>query len=193
MVPSLRTYIWSSTNPINHEKRRGADQNVRNVGSLTMNNRLPHYTCVHMLCSWGSNFSLLVYEDVFMLWCLKNNIMINWPHYIMQHMIKWISLRSMVCGNLEGLTMNINNNTKTFHCLKNMLQTTMLTQIWEEIQNIHESMSSLRLNINTINTRLGQIEDTLYQLQDNEEHWLYFYCVIIIIIIIYVELILIVS
>jgi len=75
-----------------------------------------------------------------------------------------------VCGNLEGLTMNINNNTKTFHCLKNMLQTTMLTQIWEEIQNIHESMSSLRLNINTINTRLGQIEDTLYQLQDNEEH-----------------------
>ena len=24
-----------------------------------------------------------------MLWCIKNNIMINWPHYIMQHIIKY--------------------------------------------------------------------------------------------------------
>ena len=64
------------------------DQNIRNVGSLTMNDRLLHYTWVHMLCPRGSNFSQLVHEDVFMLWCIKSNVMINWPHYIMQHMIK---------------------------------------------------------------------------------------------------------
>jgi len=46
----------------------------------------------------------------------------------------------------------------------------MLTQIWGEIQYIHESMLSTRLDINTINIRLGRIEDILYQLQDNEEH-----------------------
>ena len=53
------------------------DQNIRNVGSLTMNDRLLHYIWVHMLCPRGSNFSQLVHEDVFMLWCLKNNVMIN--------------------------------------------------------------------------------------------------------------------
>jgi len=42
-------------------------QNVRNVGSLTMNDILLHYIRVHMLCPWGSNFSQLVHEDVFML------------------------------------------------------------------------------------------------------------------------------
>ena len=63
-------------------------QNIRNVGSLTMNDKLLHYTWVHMLCPRGNNFSQLVHEDVFMLWCLKVNVMINWPHYIMQHMIK---------------------------------------------------------------------------------------------------------
>jgi len=33
------------------------DQNIRNVGSLTMNDRLLHYTWVHMMCPRGSNFS----------------------------------------------------------------------------------------------------------------------------------------
>jgi len=63
-------------------------QNGRNVSSLTMNDRLLHYTWVHMLCPCGSNFAQVLNEDIFMLWCIKNNIMINWPHYIMQHMMK---------------------------------------------------------------------------------------------------------
>jgi len=60
----------------------------QNVGSLKMNDRLLHYTWVHMLFPRGSNFTQLLNEDIFMLWCIKNNIMINWPHYIMQHMMK---------------------------------------------------------------------------------------------------------
>ncbi|WVY97730.1 hypothetical protein V8G54_029881 [Vigna mungo] len=30
----------------------------------------------------------LLHEDIFMIWVLKNNIAINWPHHIMQHMLK---------------------------------------------------------------------------------------------------------
>jgi len=48
----------------------------------------------------------------------------------------------------------------------------------------------MRLDINTIKTRLDRIEDTLHQLRGNEEHLFYFCCVIITF---YVELILIVS
>jgi len=43
------------------------NQNVRNVGSLTMNDKLLHYIWVHMLCPRGSNFLQLVHDDVFML------------------------------------------------------------------------------------------------------------------------------
>jgi len=52
-------------------------QNVRNVGSLTMNDKLLHYTWVHMFCPRDSNFSQLIHENVFMLWCLKSNVIIN--------------------------------------------------------------------------------------------------------------------
>ena len=69
-----------------HEDVQG--QNVRNASSLKMNDRLLHYTRVHILCPRGSNFAQVLNEDIFMLWCIKNNIMINWPHYIMQHMMK---------------------------------------------------------------------------------------------------------
>jgi len=30
----------------------------------------------------------LMHKDIFMLWAIKNNIFINWPHQIMQHMLK---------------------------------------------------------------------------------------------------------
>ncbi|ESW06728.1 hypothetical protein PHAVU_010G071400 [Phaseolus vulgaris] len=63
-------------------------QNVRNVGSLKMNDWLLHYTWVHILCPRGRKFAQVLNEDIFMLWCIKNNIIINWPHYIMQHMMK---------------------------------------------------------------------------------------------------------
>jgi len=38
------------------------------------------------------------------------------------------------------------------------------------IQNIKESMSNMRLDINTINTQLFRIEDRLQQLEGNEEY-----------------------
>ena len=63
-------------------------ENLRNAGSLKMNDRLLHYTWVHILCPCGSNFAQLLNEDILMLWLIKNNIRINWPHYIMQHIIK---------------------------------------------------------------------------------------------------------
>jgi len=42
-------------------------QNVRNVGSLKMNDHLLHYTWVHILCPRGSNFTQVLNEDIFML------------------------------------------------------------------------------------------------------------------------------
>ena len=41
-----------------------------------------------MLCSQSSNFAQLLNEDIFDLWYIGNDILINWHHYIMQHMIK---------------------------------------------------------------------------------------------------------
>jgi len=63
-------------------------ENLKNVGSLKMNDRLLHYTWVHILCPRGSNFAQLLNEDIFMLWLIKKNVRINWPYYIMQHIIK---------------------------------------------------------------------------------------------------------
>ena len=40
------------------------DENVINVGSLVMNDKLFHYTWVHMLCPRGNNCSLLLHEDI---------------------------------------------------------------------------------------------------------------------------------
>ena len=62
--------------------------NLRNAGSLKMNDRLLHYIWVYILCPRGSNFAQLLKEDILMLWLIKNNVRINWPHYIMQHIIK---------------------------------------------------------------------------------------------------------
>lgn len=64
-------------------------QMVRNVGSLNINDRLLHYVFVHMLSPRDTNFAKLTHEDIFFLWCLKNNIVINWSHSIIQHMVKW--------------------------------------------------------------------------------------------------------
>lgn len=61
---------------------------VRNAGSLNINERLLCYVLVHMLSSQGTNFAQLTHEDIFFLWWLKNNIVTNWPHHIMQHMVK---------------------------------------------------------------------------------------------------------
>ena len=42
-------------------------QNVRNAGSLNMNDKLLHYICVHMLCLRSNNFAQLLNKDIFML------------------------------------------------------------------------------------------------------------------------------
>nr|KYP73466.1 hypothetical protein KK1_006091 [Cajanus cajan] len=52
-------------------------RNVRNVGSLNINDRLLHYVYVHILAPRSNNFSQLWQEDIFVLWALKNNILIN--------------------------------------------------------------------------------------------------------------------
>ncbi|WVZ08324.1 hypothetical protein V8G54_021670 [Vigna mungo] len=63
-------------------------QRVKTDGCLNINDRLLHYIIVHMLTPGPGNFAKLLEEDIFMLWVLKNNIAINWPHHIMQHMLK---------------------------------------------------------------------------------------------------------
>ncbi|BAT99379.1 hypothetical protein VIGAN_10080400 [Vigna angularis var. angularis] len=63
-------------------------QGVLTVGCLNINDRLLHYIIVHMLTPRPGNYARLLHEDIFMIWVLKNNIPINWPHHIMQHMLK---------------------------------------------------------------------------------------------------------
>ena len=63
-------------------------QRVRSVDFMNVNDRLLHYILVHILTPRLTNFAKLLHEDIFMLWLLKDNISINWPHHIMQHMLK---------------------------------------------------------------------------------------------------------
>ncbi|WVY93734.1 hypothetical protein V8G54_032822 [Vigna mungo] len=63
-------------------------QHVKTIGCLNINDRLLHYVIVHMLTPRTGNFAKVLHEDIFMLWVLKNNIAINWPHHIMQHTLK---------------------------------------------------------------------------------------------------------
>ncbi|KAG2371032.1 uncharacterized protein HKW66_Vig0212060 [Vigna angularis] len=63
-------------------------QGVLTVGCLNINDRLLHYIIVHMLTPRPGNFARLLHEYIFMIWVLKNNIAINWPHHIIQHMLK---------------------------------------------------------------------------------------------------------
>ena len=52
-------------------------QGLRNVASLTVDDRLLHYVYVHILRPRSTNFAQLLQEDIFMLWAIKNNILIN--------------------------------------------------------------------------------------------------------------------
>jgi len=61
---------------------------VKTVGSLNINERLLHYVVVHWLTPRPSNYAKFLKEDIFMIWALKNNICINWPHHIMQTMLR---------------------------------------------------------------------------------------------------------
>jgi len=35
-----------------------------------------------------TNISQILQDDIFMMWALKSDILINWPHVIMQNMLK---------------------------------------------------------------------------------------------------------
>ncbi|WVY98402.1 hypothetical protein V8G54_030553 [Vigna mungo] len=63
-------------------------QRLKTVGCLNINDRVQHYVIMHMLTPRPGNFAKLLQEDIFMIWVLKNNIAINWPHHTMQHMFK---------------------------------------------------------------------------------------------------------
>ncbi|WVZ15112.1 hypothetical protein V8G54_012678 [Vigna mungo] len=63
-------------------------QRVKTVGCLNINDRLLHYVIVHMLTPRPANFAKVLQEDIFMIWLIKNNVALNWPHHIMQHMLK---------------------------------------------------------------------------------------------------------
>ncbi|KAL2574946.1 hypothetical protein AAZX31_17G239300 [Glycine max] len=63
-------------------------RNCKNTGSLTIEDRLLHYAFVHILMPRGSNYALVLMEDIFILWAIKQRIQINWPYLICQHMKK---------------------------------------------------------------------------------------------------------
>jgi len=52
-------------------------RNVKNIGCLNIIDKLLHYVSVHILSLRANNFSQLFHEDIFMLWIMKNNILIN--------------------------------------------------------------------------------------------------------------------
>lgn len=84
-------------------------QNLWNIGSLNVDDWLLHYAYIHILIPRFTIFVQLLYEDIFMLWVIKNNIFINWPHQIMQHMLKCrdnnmtLLYTFVVCTNLTCL------------------------------------------------------------------------------------------
>ncbi|KAJ1413046.1 hypothetical protein SESBI_19977 [Sesbania bispinosa] len=62
--------------------------NKVNAGSLNVEDRLLHYTLARIMIPRGSNYAQLTEEDIFVLWAMKERILINWPLYICQHMQK---------------------------------------------------------------------------------------------------------
>ncbi|KAJ1393662.1 Myb/SANT-like domain [Sesbania bispinosa] len=62
--------------------------NKVNAGSLNVEDRLLHYTLARILIPRGSNYAQLTEEDIFVLWAMKERILINRPLYIGQHMPK---------------------------------------------------------------------------------------------------------
>ena len=61
---------------------------VKTVGVLQINDRLLQYVIVYFLTPRMTNISHVLQDDIFMIWALKNDILINWPHVIMQNMLK---------------------------------------------------------------------------------------------------------
>ena len=52
-------------------------RNCKNTGSLTIEDRLLHYAFVHILMPRGSNYALVLTEDIFFLWAINQRIRIK--------------------------------------------------------------------------------------------------------------------
>ncbi|ESW30631.1 hypothetical protein PHAVU_002G169500 [Phaseolus vulgaris] len=169
-----------------HEDVKG--ENLKNVGSLKMNDRLLHYTWVHILCPRGSNYAQLLNEDIFMLWLIKNNVRINWPHYIMQHIIKCRDNKMpLPYANLITRILQVNGIWqlgRPHHAHEeddeedelpaqdveggqpeeaNPTQRELLTQILSSIQNMNT-------RIDRVDQRMDRIEDTLSDIRRHQGH-----------------------
>ncbi|KAJ1375909.1 hypothetical protein SESBI_50497 [Sesbania bispinosa] len=59
-----------------------------NARSLRVEDRLLHYTYARILIPRGINYAQMSEEDIFVLWAIKNRILLNWPFHILQHMKK---------------------------------------------------------------------------------------------------------
>ncbi|KAJ1438247.1 hypothetical protein SESBI_03146 [Sesbania bispinosa] len=59
-----------------------------NAGSLTVKDQLLRYTYASILIPRGSNYAQMSEEDIFVLWAIKERILLNWPFYIFQHIKK---------------------------------------------------------------------------------------------------------
>jgi len=86
---SLKCWTTTGKSTLNSMFRpKFQGQNLQNLDSLNMDDKLLHYAYVHIPISQSTNFSKLLHEDIFMLWTIKNNIFINWLRQIIQHMLK---------------------------------------------------------------------------------------------------------
>ncbi|KAL2327568.1 hypothetical protein Fmac_020995 [Flemingia macrophylla] len=121
----------------------------------------------------SSNFAQLLQEDIFMLWAIKNNILINWPHHIMEHMIKckdnWMPLPYTILitrimshyghGKVnqdhgqnaedEDQPMPEEHATDIRPQPSVQYDPQMLSQIWSDIQGLQEGLHNLDINVNS--------------------------------------------
>ncbi|XP_057445932.1 uncharacterized protein LOC130738046 [Lotus japonicus] len=58
------------------------------AGKLTVEDRMLHYVFAWILIPRGSNYAQLREEDVFVMWLMKQRLLINWPCYMSNHMMK---------------------------------------------------------------------------------------------------------
>ncbi|KAL2324137.1 hypothetical protein Fmac_023195 [Flemingia macrophylla] len=164
-----------------------------------VNDRLLHYIYVHMLAPRSSNFAQLLQEDIFMLWALKNNIFINWPHHIMEHMLKCINnnmslpyallvthiMSHYVNGVWQHGTVHRDDDENAHDEDQPMPEdhvadirqqshvqhdSQMLSQIWTVIQGLQEGLNNLNITVNTgFNTVHSRIDDLEKKFDDFQQ------------------------
>ncbi|XP_017437392.1 uncharacterized protein LOC108343552 isoform X2 [Vigna angularis] len=168
-------------------------QNAKTVGAMNVNDRLLHYALVHILSPRATNFAKIMHEDTFMLWAMKNNILINWPHHIMQHMMKcWThyfgtkSLKKLNIVNVNGVWHHGGANEDDEQQPEEDIEheeasvpdhrvedsrpqppiqhdAQMLSQIWGGIQHLQEGLANLNL---TVTTGFDRVTERINRLEE---------------------------